>query len=240
MDKMIACANCGKETPHNSTSQRRNKTGVFYCSYECQRDHRRKQKQYSICPICGRSFYAKPYMKRRLKVNEQLTCSPECRRAALGWESKLLYCDWCGEGFRRRNALINGHNFCSRECMGNWQSANVKGESSPSWQGGYQPYYGADWKTNRRAAKKRDNRTCQACGSHQSGLSHTLEVHHIKPVRLFDNPNDANELSNLVTLCRPCHVKADVLARWFFNSKRRQSQPRHPLQDDSAIARFYF
>lgn len=123
--------------------------------------------------------------------------------------------------------------------MGQWQSANVVGESSPSWRGGWQPYYGKDWNKQNRETRKRDNHTCQGCGIHQSDLTYTLEVHHKKPVRLFANPNDANSIDNLVTLCRPCHVKADVFARWLFDQNRRNTQPVHPLQCDGAIARVY-
>ena len=122
-----------------------------------------------------------------------------------------------GQEFRRKNAQINEHNFCSRQCMGNWQSEFVNGENSPSWLGGWQPYYGKSWNKHNRQTRKRDEYTCQGCGIKQTEISYTLEVHHIKPVRLFDNANDANLLDNLITLCRPCHVRSDVLARWFFD-----------------------
>jgi len=119
--------------------------------------------------------------------------------------------------------------------MGKWQSEHIKGEKSPTWRGGYLPYYGADWKANRRATIIRDGHACQSCGSVDD-----LEVHHIKPVRLFVSPNDANDLVNLVALCRLCHIKADVLARWVFDAHRRKSEAFHPLQNNIGIARFYF
>jgi len=113
--------------------------------------------------------------------------------------------------------------------MGKWQSANIVGDKSPTWKGGYKPYYGVDWRANNRAARKRDNHTCQHCGKLQSDVSYTLEVHHIKPVRLFDISNDANTLDNLTTLCRPCHIKADVLARRTFGKNGDNPQVSHSL-----------
>jgi len=226
------CATCGKEFNRPASLIIRRKS--HYCSESCQ--HIGASKKVTIsCSVCGKEITVRAYRVKRLGQSESVTCSRECKTIALGGGSKILYCEWCGDEFRRKNAQLNSRNFCSRECMGKWQSANVKGDKSPSWRGGYQPYYGEDWETRRKQAIKRDGRTCQCCGS-----SKRIEVHHIKPVRLFANPNDANALPNLITLCRACHVKADVLARWFFDETRRQSQQSHPLQNDRTIVRLYF
>jgi 5-methylcytosine-specific restriction endonuclease McrA len=165
------------------------------------------------CPVCGKSFAAKPYRFKTLKRAETVTCSHECRIIHLGWGKRVLYCEWCGNEFRRDKSHVNDRNFCSSRCMGHWQSENIKGENSPSWKGGYKPYYGQDWSARRRQARERDGYCCRSCGLKEEDVTYTLEVHHIRPVRLFDNPNDANSLDNLITLCRPCHVKADVLVR---------------------------
>lgn len=235
---LVHCTTCNKALERWPSIVRRNKTGSWFCSAECRHTFDRTSIA-EPCPVCNKEFSYKPYRKKHSKI---ITCSQACRFVVLGWGSRVVYCAWCGEDFRRRNAEFSKRNkhFCSRICMGKWQSSNIKGEASPTWRGGYQPYYGADWKTRRREARIRDGHQCKACGCNQSGLSYTIEVHHIKPVRLFPVSNDANELSNLITLCRPCHIKADVLARWLFDKARRQSENFHPLQDDIAIAGIYF
>jgi predicted HNH restriction endonuclease len=32
-----------------------------------------------------------------------------------------------------------------------------------------------------------------------------MDVHHIKKYRLFEDPNEANNLDNLISLCHSCH-----------------------------------
>jgi 5-methylcytosine-specific restriction endonuclease McrA len=50
---------------------------------------------------------------------------------------------------------------------------------------------------------ERDEYICQLCGVRVSG--HTAEVGHIRPVRRFKRPTDANVEWNLWTLCLDCH-----------------------------------
>jgi 5-methylcytosine-specific restriction endonuclease McrA len=50
---------------------------------------------------------------------------------------------------------------------------------------------------------ERDDYTCQLCGATVS--SHTAEIDHIRPVRRFKRPIDANTFDNLWTLCTTCH-----------------------------------
>lgn len=235
----VQCSNCGKNIQRKPSLVKYNKTGNWFCDRVCTGEFQTKQKSYLTCPICSKEFYAKPYRKNNLNKSDKITCSYECRLAYLGWGSKIIYCDQCGEGFRRKNAEIKTNNFCSRDCMGQWQSKYKTGENSNTWKGGYQAYYGKDWHKRRRQARKRDNYTCQGCNISQADHKKTLEVHHIKPVRLFDNSNDANHLDNLITLCRDCHVKADVLARWFFDQNRRDTETFHPLQSNSHIGWLY-
>ena len=62
--------------------------------------------------------------------------------------------------------------------------------------------YGDNWEESRREALERDDYDCRICGDEAQ-----LNVHHIKGVREFDNPDEANRLENLVTLCVSCHAK---------------------------------
>jgi len=89
------------------------------------------------------------------------------------------------------------------------------GETNGFYKGGYEPYYGPTWHTQRRRARKRDEYRCQACGmtdhEHKDRYGWELEVHHIIPIREFDDLGAANELKNLVTLCRRHHRKYEYL-----------------------------
>lgn len=58
----------------------------------------------------------------------------------------------------------------------------------------------ARWKVVRKAAKDRDGWKCVQCGARGR-----LEVDHIQPVRT--HPDLAYELTNLQTLCTPCHSR---------------------------------
>lgn len=61
-------------------------------------------------------------------------------------------------------------------------------------------YSGSRWRQSRRAVLSRDNRRCQDCGSEEY-----LHIHHVIPVREFENPEDAHYPDNLVVLCKYCH-----------------------------------
>jgi len=50
---------------------------------------------------------------------------------------------------------------------------------------------------------KRDNYTCQHCGSGKVG-GRKLHTHHIKP--FATHPDLRFEMSNLITLCDKCHA----------------------------------
>lgn len=67
--------------------------------------------------------------------------------------------------------------------------------------------YGDNWLEQREKALERDGEACQGCGS----VDDALQVHHVRPVRTFDHPNDANLLDNLVTMCAGCHGRWEGL-----------------------------
>jgi len=75
--------------------------------------------------------------------------------------------------------------------------------------------YGPSWEGARQAARRRDGFRCQRCGAPESaGREH--DVHHRIPFRAFgyrpganENHRQANELENLVTLCRVCHRRLE-------------------------------
>lgn len=65
--------------------------------------------------------------------------------------------------------------------------------------------YGDDWFKIRLLIYKRDNYTCQRCAEKMSRTP--FHIHHKIPFLIsFDN-----SLSNLITLCPPCHRKVEAI-----------------------------
>ncbi|PYS78118.1 MAG: hypothetical protein DMF66_07510 [Acidobacteria bacterium] len=64
--------------------------------------------------------------------------------------------------------------------------------------------------------RERDGDRCQIC--EKPVTADTSEVDHIRAVRRFRRPVDANELDNLWTLCKECH-------QWKTESDRRMESP---------------
>lgn len=77
------------------------------------------------------------------------------------------------------------------------KSEQMKGEKHPNWQGGksFEPY-GIEFFDIRELALERDNFRCVNCGAKR-----ILCVHHIDKNKLN------NDVENLITLCRSCHMK---------------------------------
>ena len=67
--------------------------------------------------------------------------------------------------------------------------------------------YGKEWNNIKQTVRERDKNICQNCG--KIGTSINLDVHHIKPFKSFDDPKQANQLENLITLCKQCHSQAE-------------------------------
>lgn len=59
------------------------------------------------------------------------------------------------------------------------------------------------WLALRALVLSRDQNQCQECGARRR-----LEIHHVRPVR--EAPELGFDLSNLMTLCGPCHARETV------------------------------
>ncbi|MFN2194563.1 MAG: DEAD/DEAH box helicase [Anaerolineales bacterium] len=71
--------------------------------------------------------------------------------------------------------------------------------------------YGPNWNTIRAIVLARDDFRCQVCGLEASAS--VLHIHHKVPFRAFDTYHEANQLTNLVTLCPVCHRKVEQNVR---------------------------
>lgn len=174
------------------------------------------------CDYCGTQY---GLAQSKLEEHECNFCSLDCKGAyqseltgedAWAWEGGKveIACEQCGDTREVVPARAASARFCSRECMLEWHKATFNGEDHPRWKGGYQPYYGPNWREQRRKARERDDCECQICGmgdaEHRQRWGKELEVHHITRFGDFDDAERANQLDNLVTLCREHHALVEA------------------------------
>jgi hypothetical protein len=82
-----------------------------------------------------------------------------------------------------------------------------RGTEVPSWKGGRTPerqafYSSLEWKAAVREVEQRDGDQCRRCGAQHQPDKRRFHIHHIAP---FSVKELRAEVSNLVTLCNPCH-----------------------------------
>ena len=87
-------------------------------------------------------------------------------------------------------------------------------------------YHSKEWKKLRHEALERDNYLCIECKK-RGIITPANTVHHIKPLRI--DPKNAEDLSNLETVCRACHNKlhrerSQTLKKKNANIKNRKSK----------------
>lgn len=222
------CPECGKEFWYHRSWPRK------YCSRECSAavNGRKNFGKWAdgvgltevTCDNCNKLFM-KP--TRDLKKTKHNFCGMACfgiylakslkgvpRPGVRGEKPHLQKrvtknCPQCGKEFQVKQSHNDRRKFCSRGCMAKWQSesGSVSGESNFNWKGGPLPYYGPNWRQQRRNARARDDYTCRRCGVTEIQLGRQLDVHHKKPFRRFGikSYKEANSLENLVSLCFTCH-----------------------------------
>lgn len=176
----------------------------------------RKTPLFRKCIVCGITFPTPDPKKIRQ------TCSDACigklrsmtnkgrhRGKAIGPTVEII-CEACGNSFLVFPCRKETARFCCNKCRLKWFAHHQPtGENHPYWTGGARQYRGASWKKARSKARKRDNYTCQNC--FKKPKSELVHVHHIIPFKKFGSKQHikANNLDNLICLCRSCHMKAE-------------------------------
>lgn len=159
-----------------------------------------------ICQYCSKVFSVAP---SRLRHGRGKHCSPTCQYKTKKEAPKLpqlsLICLGCGIMFSRLPCILlnreGGGKYCSRKCRNIYRVGSLV----PNWFNAPRKYRGPNWQRQKRAAMKRDGGICQNCESP------AIDIHHIVPYRRFNGDwQRANDLKNLVSLCKPCHRKTEA------------------------------
>lgn len=181
------------------------------------------------CENCGIPLNVKPYRVQEGKSNY---CDNACQAEAEDtsgennphFKGKIeTECETCGKSIEKYPSRNHRSNFfCSVDCRAEWQSKNIAGESHHQFEGG-RVDYGGSWLRMRRKVRNRDENVCQLCGADEFENGRKPAVHHIEPVRTFENPDDAHYMENLVQVCDSCHVELEHLEKGEQKKKLQQT-----------------
>lgn len=191
--RRAACVVCGDRI--TCKMGRYQRTCSAKCGYALLKSKARRQKP---CKHCGLLFWP----VRQPTGLYETWCSRACYDAARSERRWVrVACEQCGIGLVRERRTRSKVAYCSKEC----QHKHLVGPAHPLFRGDADPNRGRGWKRLAKQIRLRDNNTCLRCGSTQAEHARLMPVDHIKPWRLFENKDEANDPSNLATLCPKCH-----------------------------------
>lgn len=213
--KFVNCPGCGV------SFRRREGKKQKYCTAICGFKNRsRPQRDPSktktfTCIVCDKSFETWAY-------RNPTCCSRKCASTLSKDIPKptkrkpeihiVLICVTCGKEYRTNthHVRLRGSAYCSRKCMGEAKSQTMKAAGNPNYRGGTITYRGGNWGKQKRAALERDGYCCQICRKKVGRKNWDYGIHHIVPYREFNGDyKSANQLANLITLCRSCHARVE-------------------------------
>lgn len=194
----VTCESCGKDFENN---RGKNQPAPRYCSRACW-----STGATIACKHCGKDFRV-----NAASATKRTYCSSVCagKTNAAARRIPAMFCEICDAEIIKQKWV--GRRFCSLKCFGVHHSRTRVGPNATNWHGGHEPYYGANWRQQRRNARHRDGYQCRGCGVSEETLSRNLDVHHIVPFREFgrERYKEANTLTNLISLCPTCHTSME-------------------------------
>lgn len=197
---MIDCDCCQIELDRKPSQV--TKYNHHFCSRKCNDEWRKAQTE-RFCQYCGEKIKRQPNGKR---TSNEKYCSIECQ--GLASRKRVRFeCEICGKQRELPQSHFNRHKHhtCSKRCAAIVHSERMTGGGNSNYKGSHVIRDDSIRKRLMRAARKRDNDTCQVCGN-----KNNLEVHHIIPFILI---GEKGGLDNLITLCHKCHKEVHEMLR---------------------------
>jgi len=191
------CVVCGKEISYYASRKYNPKD--LCCSHKCAGIKLSKIIKLN-CLSCGKEMIATP---SDIKFGKKKFCSKACHANSRKYTNAI--CVKCGKHFKAPPIrLMQGMGkYCSINCyMIDHANPHITNEDRERTRRieGYN-----EW---RISVFKRDNFTCQHCGSSIGG---SLNAHHIIPYA--KDKSLRLEISNGITLCKDCHMKEHARLR---------------------------
>lgn len=215
----LTCKQCGIKFEVTQSGINR-----VFCSNKCKGEYQsinRQGKNHPMwqggvvtltCKICKKEF--KVYSIRK----DQKFCSIKCYGEWMGKQNGentrnyqgglvILTCHQCGKEFKINQARKNKRKFCSRECMGEWNSLHLVGKLSASWKGGLtnQKYCKLFNESFKQLVRNQYHNKCFLCNKSKEDNGKNLSVHHVN----YDKNCLCNGGCEFVPLCISCHPKTN-------------------------------
>lgn len=151
------------------------------------------------------------HLKKKLSYEHKLKIGEGVKKAK---PKQLYFCEICN------NEVTWNRKYC-KSCSMKIRFKNPveiekvvhRKENHYNWQGGKSfEEYGQEFDSSlKEQVRFRDNYKCQLCNCSQLENNKTLDVHHV------DYNKQNNELKNLISLCKNCHMKTNFNRDYYFN-----------------------
>ena len=190
------CRVCDKEVIRQPGELKKNRTGRFYCSRACRDvDYKGKGN-----PNSNNHWTDEEKKAQSVKLKSQFDNGRKI------WNKGLDKFDdprlaKCGQVGNTNGRFTKGQKRPDDVWRNVFNSAGVRYGLQKIHK---YKYHAKFWRLLREEVLKRDDYTCQHCGSKDD-----LMAHHKTPARM----GGKDEIDNLITLCRSCHCKEEVKSR---------------------------
>lgn len=215
----IPCDYCGDEHYRRPANLTENNFCSMGCYGEWQSENRAGENHHQYnsidveCQNCGNEKKVNPSHNEKVDnhfcdIDCQIEYEDRSKENNSQWDGgkTTTSCDYCEDkvSIYPYRLKETNHQFCNQDCKDRWTTKNFAGKNHPLWDGG-DFYYGDTWPIMRKKVQSRDENICRLCGIGESEIGRKPDVHHIEPVRSFDDCENAHTMDNMIQVCRGCH-----------------------------------